>query len=102
MDVVGMDPATAKLAVELQLEDIDEIIYGLNERDDLHEAFVLTRANYQDILKVLEGQVLALGILRADHANRVQFVNLVEEERQAAQDHELACQLAGPATQATP
>lgn len=95
-----MDPATAKLAVELQLEDIDEIIYELNERDDLHEASVLTRANYEDILKVVEGQVLALGILRADHANRVQFVNLVEEERQATQDHELACRLAGLATPA--
>ncbi|KAF2187119.1 hypothetical protein K469DRAFT_124223 [Zopfia rhizophila CBS 207.26] len=98
MEVTSMDPATAKLAIELQLTDINEILAGLHPgpvQDDTIAAFEEMKANYQEILQVLEGQVLALNILKTEQQNRVQFNKLMEEEAQAVRDHEFACQLAG-------
>ena len=90
-----MDPATAKLAVELQLTDVNEILGGLEAKDDEYAAFQAMRAGFQDTMQLLEGQALALNILKAERANQIQFERLVREERQALQDHDLARQLAG-------
>ena len=90
-----MDPATTKLAVELQLADVNEILGGLKAKNDEYAAFQAIKASFQDTMQLLDGQALALNILRAERANQIQFERLVREERQAVQDHDLARQLAG-------
>lgn len=95
-----MDPATAKLAVELQLADINDLLDGLYDSEDLPEgdgrtSFQMLRRDLQQQLQVLEGQVLTLKILKEEHDNRVAFARLLEEEKRAVSDHQLAMQLAG-------
>lgn len=90
-----MDPHTAKLAVELQLADADEILDGLGAMEDSRAAFEVMKTAFQDILPLLEGQVLAMNMIKDDRANQVLYERLIREERQAAQDHSLARELAG-------
>jgi hypothetical protein len=98
MDLVSLDPVTAKLAVKLQLADISATLEGLYddppEGDEL-AAFQAMQENLQAILQILEGQVQALETIKNDHANRIAFEQLLEEERQASRDHDMARQLAG-------
>jgi hypothetical protein len=98
MELAGLDPVTAKLAVELQLSDINATLMGLTNNPpegDKLAAFQDMRDNLQVILQILEGQVLALNILKNDHASRVTFERLRQEESQASRDHNMATQLAG-------
>jgi E3 ubiquitin-protein ligase RNF144 len=96
-----MDPETARLAVLIQLVDIDDLLDSLyNDDDELPEgdardSFQLMRGDLQKQLQVLEGQVLTLRILKDEHDNRVAFSKLLAEERQAINDHTLAMRLAG-------
>lgn len=95
-----MDTATAKLAVELQLEDINDLLDGLYDEEEIPDcdsrsSFLVLRYDLQRQLQVLEGQILTLKILREEYDNRIAFSRLLEEERQAVTDHQLAVELAG-------
>lgn len=95
-----MDPATAKLAVELQLEDINDMLDSLYDDEELPDSdscasFLVMRYDLLRQLQILEGQVLTLKILREEHDSRIAFARLLEEEKQAANDHQLAMRLAG-------
>ena len=95
-----MDPATAMVAIQLQLDDIDDLLDGLYDSIDLPDgdartSFEMMQKDLQQQLQIFEGQVLTLKILRGEHESRVAFSRLLEEERQAASDHQLAMRLAG-------
>ena len=89
-----MDHITAKLAIEMQLEDINEIIADQNSGDE-YAAFQAMKLACTEMICTLEGQIQALNMLKAEHANRVQFATLLQEERQATRDHNLARRLFG-------
>jgi E3 ubiquitin-protein ligase RNF144 len=100
MTTCFMDTATAKLAVELQLRDISDLLDGLYDENELPEgderlSFQVTQRDLYQQLQILEGQTLVFKILREEHNNRVAFSRLLEEERRAAADHQLAMRLAG-------
>jgi E3 ubiquitin-protein ligase RNF144 len=95
-----MEPGTAKLAVQLQIADINDLLDGLYDGEDIpngdaRTSFQIMRCDLEQQLQVLDGQVLTLVILRQEHANRLAFSRLMEEERQAASDHQLAMRLTG-------
>ena len=94
MELAGLPPATARLAVELQLADVKAIMHGLGAGDE-YTAFEAMRIGFQDILLFLEDRLIAMDILRADHDNRLIYESLVQEERRAEQDHNFACELDG-------
>ncbi|CAO2653510.1 Nn.00g029210.m01.CDS01 [Neocucurbitaria sp. VM-36] len=95
MEIIGVDPATAQLAVELQLKDVNTILDELRAEEDEYAAFDVMKLNLQDVLQLVKGQVLAMQILKADHENRVEFERLLRQEQQAVQDHGLARELDG-------
>ena len=97
-----MDPKTAKIIVELQLADIDDLLNGLyGEADipngDTRTSFQIMRQDLQQQLQILNDQIFLLKILSEEHKNRIAFSRLLEEEKQAVGDHQLAIQLAGRA-----
>lgn len=94
MELIGLPPATARLAVELQLADIEAIMQKLIKGDE-YTAFDATRIMLQDVLLLLEDQVYAIEVLRADYNSRVVFETVMRDERQAEQDHNFACNLSG-------
>lgn len=94
-----MDPRTTKLAIELQLADIDDLLDGLYDVEVLPEgdartSLQLMRSSLQEQLRTLEDQIFILKILKQEHDDRVAYARLVEEEKQAASDHALALRLA--------
>ncbi|KAF2203555.1 hypothetical protein GQ43DRAFT_258454 [Delitschia confertaspora ATCC 74209] len=100
MNISSMCARSAKLAVEMQLEDLDILLDGLtfaSSQDARDERAVLEilKIDYQAALLDLEGRILGLEILRIEHQNRVEFERLLAEDRQAEQDHRLACELVG-------
>jgi hypothetical protein len=99
MDFTFMDPATAKLAIEFCLSDINNILMGLENNgptsDNERETLEIVKKDLSQQLVILEGQVLALGILKEEHEGQVAFMKLLEEEKQAAADRNLALRLAG-------
>ena len=95
-----MDPDTAKLVMQLQIADINDLLDGLYDDKDMLDgdsriSFQKIREDLQKHLQLLEGQVLTLKILREEHESRVAFSILLAEEKQAAYDHRLAMRLAG-------
>ncbi len=95
-----MDPETAKIAVQLQIGDIDGLLDSLYSDEDLPEgdsrtSYEMLREDLRQQLPVIEGQILTLKMLRADHENRVAFSRYLAEERQAASDHRMAMELDG-------
>jgi hypothetical protein len=94
MDFIGLPPATARLAVELQLADVKGIMQESVTGDE-YAAFDVMRIRLQEALSLLQDQLYAIEVLRADYDGRVVFETLVREERQAEQDHNLACDLSG-------
>ena len=94
-----MDPQTAKVAIQLQLGDIAELLDSLygdklaedNERVSLE----ITQRDLTQQLALLEGRVLVINILKDEYNDRVAFKKLLEEEKQAVDDYQLAMRLAG-------
>jgi hypothetical protein len=88
-----------RLAMKLQLDDIDEILQTLagSVYDTSAEvaAFKAHRDELQRRWDEVNGQCIAIQILREENNNRLAFTRLIEEERQAQTDHEIACELAG-------
>ncbi|KAL1603873.1 hypothetical protein SLS60_005465 [Paraconiothyrium brasiliense] len=89
MELANLPPATARLAVELQLADINAIMQDL-DKGDAYAAFDVMQAGLKATLSLLQDQICAMEILRADHEDRVIFENLRQEERQAERDHQMA------------
>lgn len=93
---MAMDPASARLAMKLQLDDIDVILKGLSSNNTSEiTAFQAHRAELLKKWGEVNGQCAAMAILREENANRTAFSRLLAEERQAESDHEVACRLAG-------
>lgn len=95
MELATLPPATARLAVELQLADVDAIMQELDADDagDAYTAFEAMRVGFQAALLLLQDQICAMEILQADYHERVAFESLVTEERQAERDHRIAVEL---------
>lgn len=53
------------------------------------------KAEMKSQLQILETQVFALGILKTEHENHVAFAKLLEQDKQAVSDHQLAMSLHG-------
>ncbi|KAL5375706.1 hypothetical protein PMIN03_002248 [Paraphaeosphaeria minitans] len=90
MELASLPPATARLAVELQLADINYIMQDL-DAGDAYSAFDAMQASLKSALLLLQDQTRAMEILQADHNDRVVLHNLIQEERQAERDHRIAC-----------
>lgn len=106
MLATGVDPATAKVAVELQLADLDDLLDSLYDEDGMPEgdertSFEILRRDLQQELQTLEGQILTLQILKEEYDNRIAFSKLLAQEKQAASDHQLDRRLAGMAVSDT-
>lgn len=98
MDFKFMDPRTAKLAIQFVLADIEDLLAPLYEDillpDDQQAGLEVMRTDLHNQLEILEGQILTIKILEQEHDNRVAFAKLLEEEKQAVADHQLALTLA--------
>jgi E3 ubiquitin-protein ligase RNF144 len=93
-----MDVHSAKLAVELQLDDINALLddlYNDPPEGDQLRGFETMKNDLQHQLQVLEGQVLVHNILKTEYTNRQAFKKLLEEEKQALGDHQLAMKMQG-------
>jgi len=95
-----MDPATAKVAIQILLADTDDLLDDLYDNTELPDgdsrtSFQVMRSDLQQQLQVLESQVLALTLLKNEHDNRIALSKLLREERQAIDDHRLAMRLKG-------
>ncbi|OCL07443.1 hypothetical protein AOQ84DRAFT_408943 [Glonium stellatum] len=92
-----MDPATAQTALRLQLDDISKVLEELNKSNGKSSnegvAFRTLQKDIQKEIEVLENRTLALRILRSEHDDVNRFQALLQEERQAIEDHQLACRL---------
>jgi hypothetical protein len=77
-----MDPASAKLAVELQLSDINDLlgeIDGSHITRDQRTGFETMKTDMEGQLQLLETQVFILNLLRTEYDRRVAFYKLLEE-----------------------
>ncbi|KAI9793723.1 MAG: hypothetical protein M1816_007618 [Peltula sp. TS41687] len=95
-----MDYATATLILKLQIEDLDHGIQeALDETGGKQSANGLSlpeiRRGLQETMTHVEDKNLALQMGREDHADQVLLASVLEDERTAANDHELASRLAG-------
>jgi len=95
-----MDPASTRLAMRLHLEDIETILKRNKENADsrANDEVVAFQALRAEIIKKwteVNGKCAAMAILREENANRAIFTRLLSEEKQAEDDHDLACRLAG-------
>jgi E3 ubiquitin-protein ligase RNF144 len=100
--LLSMDPASAKVATELQIADINGLFDCLYDdaeipHGDARTSFQMLRQDLQRQLQIFESQVLVLKILKEEYDGRASFSRLLEEERQAVEDHKLAAQLGNPA-----
>ena len=93
-----MDLRSAKLALQLQLNDLIEALDGLYdeppEGDELASCEVM-KLDLQRQLQDLEGQVMAVRLLKAEYEERLAYKKLIDEEKQAVGDHQLAMRLEG-------
>lgn len=94
MEFTGLPPATARLVVELQLADVKEVMQEPITGDE-YTSFEAMRIKLQEALLLLQDQVYALSVLRADYDSRIVFETLTREETQAEQDHRIASDLSG-------
>jgi len=100
MGVKLMEPETAKLAVELQLDDINDLLDGLYDEPDIPDGDLRTSFEYlrEDLRlqhQILEGHLRTLEIIRLEHEDRIMIQRLIQEEQQAHDDHQFAMRLAG-------
>jgi hypothetical protein len=98
MGVTYMDARSAKLAIELLLEDVNSQLEGLYDdppEGDALSSLEAMKAGLCEQLQVLEGSVAALDILKGEYINRLTFKKLLDEEKQAVADHQLAMELGG-------
>ncbi|KAF2655140.1 hypothetical protein K491DRAFT_679106 [Lophiostoma macrostomum CBS 122681] len=93
-----MDPASAKLVLEIQLQDINDILDGVYEdppEDYMREGYEAVQAELQQQLHTMEDFLCVFQILKEEYDDRVNLQRLLNEEKQAISDHELAMRLSG-------
>lgn len=95
----ALDLATAKLAIELQLADIDDLLDSLYDTEDLPESdartsFEIIKTDFQEELLTLEVKILSLSISKAEHDSRQTCSRIRQEEAQAGNDYQFARRLA--------
>lgn len=96
MDLTKWDLSSAKLAVELQLRDIDELNKDMSKdgaTSEQRKVNDIMKAELEKHLEVFKSKVLTLHLMREENATRVAFRRLMEEEVQAERDHQLAVSL---------
>lgn len=79
-----MDPATARVALKLQLDDVDAILKTLPLSPT--SEFVAFRSLRDELIRKwqeISGQAYAYNILREENNNRIAFKRLLSEEQQA-------------------
>lgn len=89
-----MDPASARVALTLQFNDVEEILKTSGNASEAR-AFTVLRTELVKKLQEVDGQCAAIDTLREENVKKATFMRLVAEERQAINDHETACRLAG-------
>ena len=77
-----MDPATARLALKIQLDDIDAILKTLPPSSEA-AAFMSLRGELIRKWQEVSGQYFAYSILKEENNHRVAFTRLLSEEQQA-------------------
>lgn len=95
-----MDPQTAKLAMELQLADVADLLDSLYTEEilppgDERASLETIQRDLEHQLLLLEVQILVVKILKNEYNERVAFKKILEDEKQAVSDHQLAMRLAG-------
>ncbi|KAJ4333866.1 hypothetical protein N0V95_009321 [Ascochyta clinopodiicola] len=100
MNFTSMDFQTAKVAIQLQLADLAELLNSLYNDNEVPEgdertSLETTQRDLNHQLSLLEGQVLVINILKVEYNERNAFKKLLDDERQAVNDHQLAMRLAG-------
>jgi E3 ubiquitin-protein ligase RNF144 len=94
-----MEPAATKVAVELQLADINDQLDGLYDEPEITDhdraRLQLLRADLHQQLQILEQHLHTLNVMRGEHEDRVAIAKFLEEEQQAISDHRFAMHLAG-------
>src|SRR5690242_4755700 len=100
MGFAVMDPRTAKVAIQLQLKQIAEILRTIDKstrRGSIDEVANLDGIQHDLVRQLvqLEIQILVINILRQEYRERIAIEKLSNEEKQIASDHELAMRLAG-------
>lgn len=95
-----MDPRTAKVAIELQLEDIDVLLRSLTTSNDVvsineRAGLEIVQRDLVQQLTELENHILVTNILSDEHREHVAFQKLLDEEKNMSSDHQLATRLAG-------
>ncbi|KAJ4345454.1 uncharacterized protein N0V89_011585 [Didymosphaeria variabile] len=91
-----MDPDSARLALDLQLQDVDDSLRTLNTENEA-AAFRVLRDELIKKKGEIDGQCAAMGLLRNEFGERSVHRRLLAEERQAQGDHGMASRLAGRA-----
>ena len=92
-----MDPQTAMVILQLQLADIEELLDSISSTNERASLEVIQ----QDLttqLATLGSELLVIRILKVEHNDRVSYRKLLDEEKQATGDHELALKMAGIST----
>ncbi|EUC31410.1 hypothetical protein COCCADRAFT_6709 [Bipolaris zeicola 26-R-13] len=101
MGLVGIDPRTALLAIQLQLADIQSVLQDPNEGVDCI-AWNILQDELERSLLLLQDQAFAMDLLKEDQDNQAMIDELLREERQAEEDHDLACRIRGIANEHVP
>ena len=84
-----MDPATARLALKLQLDDVDAILKTLPTSSDdptTTSEIAAFRSLWEELVKKwqeVSGRSFAYNLLREENNNAVAFKRLLSEEQQA-------------------
>jgi hypothetical protein len=78
-----MDPATARLALKLQLDDVDAILKAHNSTMSEAAAFMSLRTELLRKLQEVNGQCFAYNVLKEENNNVEAFRRLLSEEQQA-------------------
>jgi hypothetical protein len=87
-----MDPATARMALKLQLDDVEAILKRLpttsNDIAATSEAAAFRSLREEVVRKwqELSGQCFAYNVLKEENNNQVAFKRLLNEEQQAERE----------------
>jgi hypothetical protein len=77
-----MDPNSARLVLDLQLQDVDNVLTSTNGGPET-AAFRILQAELLQKRDEIDGQCVAMGMLCREHLERGVHQRLLAEERQA-------------------
>jgi hypothetical protein len=90
-----MDPATARVVLKLQLDDVDAILQTLPKAsadvtvNGERAAFKMLREELVKKWNEVHGQVFAYNIIEEENANQAAFKKLLSDEQQAERERGL-------------